>query len=267
MGQSVDLEWLTSCLSNPGIQRSSPIPLYLQVAESLREAIAAGALPPEHELPTEAQLCELFGVSRITVRQAVDELLSDGTISRSRPRGPVVVSPPRILREVSELSGPFVESVIGAGMHRRTQVLSAALRSASSRVAAGLEVPTGTPVYQIDRLHFGDDTPLACQVSWLPAKLVPDLLNRVLSGSLQQLYESEYGLLVNRKIQRISARVATTREASLLNLSRKTPVLELERTAYLGDGRAVELVVYTLRADRFTIVSALTVSRKSDSSR
>lgn len=247
-------------LSGARVQRSNPMPLYLQVGEALRQAITAGELVPGQELPTEAQLCELYGVSRVTVRQAVAELLSEEAITRSRPRGLLQVSQPKILREVSELSGPFVEDVLSTGMRRRTQVLSASLEPAPSRPSSQLGLPSGTRVYRIERLHMGDQVPLACQASWLPEKLVPDLLNQSLSGSLQQLYETKYGLLVARKVQRISARIATTEEASHLNLPRRAPVLELERTVYLADGRVVEFVVYTLRSDRFTIVSQLDCS-------
>lgn len=239
------------------------MPLYLQVGEALRQAISAGELVPGQDLPTEAQLCELYGVSKVTVRQAIAELLSEGVITRSRPRGLPQVSQPRILREVSELPGPFVDDILGAGVRRRTQVLSATLEAAVSRPASRLGLSPGSRVYRIERLHMGDEVPLACQVSWLPGKLVPDLLNHSLSGSLQQLYESRYGLLVARKVQRISARMATPEEAVHLNLPRRSPVLELERTMHLADGRVVEFTIYTLRSDRFTIVSQLDCSPRA----
>jgi GntR family transcriptional regulator len=247
-------------LTGARVQRANPIPLYLQVSEALRQAITAGELMPGEELPTEAQLCDLYGVSRITVRQAVAELLSEGAITRSRPRGPLVVSPTRILREVSELSGPFVDEVLAPGMRRRTEVISACLEAASPRPAMRLGIAAGALVCHIERLHLGDQIPLACQSSWLSDALVPGLLNHSLSGSLQQLCESGYGLQIGKKVQRISARMATTQESSLLNLDRRAPVLELERTAHLSDGRVLEYVVYTLRADRFTIVSELSRS-------
>ncbi len=261
MSETDSQSGLSLSLSSGRVWRASPIPLYLQVSEALRQAIAAGELKPGQELPTEAQLCELYSVSRITVRQAVAELLSEGAITRSRPRGPLLVSPARILREVSELSGPFVEEVVGSGMRRRTEVISASLEAASPRPAMRLEVPVGSVVCHIERLHLGDETPLACQSSWLPDSIVPGLLNHGLAGSLQRLQEELYRLQITRKVQRISARLATTEEVSLLNLDRRTPVLELERTVHLNDGRVVEYTVYTLRADRFTIVSEL--SRRS----
>lgn len=105
---------------------------------------------------------------------------------------------------------------------------------------------------------------LARQTSWLPEDLAPDLLSHDLSGSLQRLYETRYGLLVAYKVQRISARLATAEEAVHLNVPRRAPVLELERKAHLENGHVVEFVIYTLRSDVFTIVSRLDCSHRSE---
>lgn len=233
------------------------MPLYLQVSRAIRDAIESGELRPGQELPSEAQLCEMYGVSRITVRQAVAELLGDALVIRARPRGPLVVTRPRIRRELFEPSGPFVNDILKGGARRRTEVLGATLEPASGRAAAELHVRSGSPLCRVERLHLGDDEPLAYQVSWFPAELVPDLLNRDLSGSLERLCETEYGLLAERKIQRISARSATSVEAEYLGLPRKAPILEIERTLLLAGGRPLEYLIYALVADRFTIVSEL----------
>lgn len=240
------------------IARTSPVPLYYQVSEAIRRAIADGEYQRGQELPSEGELCRIYGVSRITVRQAVAELLNDGVLVRNRPRGPLVVTGPRIPRELLEHAGPFVSDFLEGGLRRRTEILTAERVAATPRVAAQLKVELGTPVYHIERLHLGDDEPLARQSSWLPESIVPGLLGLDLSGSLQELYESKYGLYCVKKIQRVGARSASNEEASLLALGRRAPVLELERIVLLSDGQPVEYVQYTLRADRFVIVSEVT---------
>lgn len=251
-------------LSGAHVQPSNPVPLYIQVSEALRQAIGAGELAPGQDLPTEAQLCELYGVSRATVRQAVSELLSEGILTRPRSRSLLQVSRPKILREVLDLPGPFVEDILSTGMRRSTTILSASLEHASRRAASGLGLAPGSRVYRIERLHSGDHMSLARQTSWLPEDLAPDLLSHDLSGSLQRLYETRYGLLVAYKVQRISARLATAEEAVHLNVPRRAPVLELERKAHLENGHVVEFVIYTLRSDVFTIVSRLDCSHRSE---
>ncbi len=252
--QSLPADWSPAAR----IQPLSPVPLYLQVSESIRKAIVDGQLHAGQELPSEGQLCETYGVSRITIRQAIAELLSDGVVTRARPRGPLLVNRPRILREVTQASGPFVDSILVGNVKRRTELLSASVVRAPAHPAARLGLPIGTPVYRLDFLHFGDDEPLCRQISWIPEALVPGFLQHGLTGgSLRLIFERHYGLRYERKLQSISARLATNEEASLLRLERRAPILHLERTIIVSDGRAIELVSYALRADRFSIVADL----------
>lgn len=240
------------------LQPYSPIPLYIQLSEAIKRAIASGELRAGQELPSEGQLCEAYGVSRITVRQAIAELLSDGTASRTRPRGPLVVNPPRILREVTQASGPFVDAVLLGNRARHTELIAKGLERAPAYPASQLGLPVGAPVYRIELLHLGDDEPLCRQVSWVPQAIAPGFLDHDFTrGSMRWIFERRYGLCYARKLQRISARTATAQEAALLHIDRRAPILELERKIIVADGRCIELVIYALRADRFSIVSDL----------
>ncbi|MHB1006429.1 MAG: GntR family transcriptional regulator [Chloroflexota bacterium] len=259
MRQENATEWRQNATaSGHAIQPFSPVPLYIQLSEAIKQTIASGALRAGQELPSENQLCETYGVSRITVRQALAELVSDGTATRRRPRGPLFVNPPRILREVTQASGPFVESVLVGNVKRRTELISATVERAPAYQAAQLELPIGTQCYRAALLHSGDEEPLCLQVSWMPEELVPGFLAHDLTaGSLRGIFEKEYGLSYARKLQRISARTASNDESALLRVERRAPILELERRVLVTDGRTIELVTYALRADRFTVVADL----------
>jgi DNA-binding GntR family transcriptional regulator len=234
------------------------VPLYIQVSEAIKRTIVEGKLRAGSELPSEGQLCETYGVSRITVRQAIAELLSEGTVTRSRPRGPLLVNPPRILREVTQASGPFVEAILVGNVARHTELIAKTVERAPAYPATQLGLAIGAPVYRIELLHLGDDEPLCRQVSWVPEAVAPGFLDHdVTRGSLRWIFERKYNLLYDRKLQRISARVATNEESALLGIERRAPVLELERKILITGGRAIELVIYALRADRFSIVSDL----------
>lgn len=258
MNESTSSGAQTNRIPASRVQPYSHVPLYIQVCEAIQRAIASGDLRAGTELPSEGQLCETYGVSRITVRQAIAELLASGAVARSRPRGPLIVSPPRIQREVTQASGPFVEAVLTGNRVRHTELISARREHAPAYQAGQLGVPIGTPVYRVELLHLGDDEPLCRQVSWVPQSIAPGFLEHdVTSGSLRRIFERVYNLRYARKLQRISARLATNEEAALLHIGRRSPILELERRIIVADGRTIELVRYALRADRFSIVADL----------
>jgi DNA-binding GntR family transcriptional regulator len=230
------------------VDRSSPVPLYYQLAQQLEQAIASGRLNAGDRLENELDLAERFGLSRPTVRQAIQELVRKGLLVRKRGVGTQVVHG-QVKRPV-ELSSLY-DDLERTGQHPRTSVLVRDTVAADARLAGALGLPVGVPVTRIERLRSAGDEPLALMSNWLPAD-VADLT--VAELERQGLYEllRRRGVHMRIATQRIGARAATPAEARLLQERKGAPLLTMERTAYDDSGRAVEFASHVYRAQNYS---------------
>src|SRR5260370_20007158 len=151
------------------LDRNSPIPLYFQIAENLKQAIEDGTLKPGERLDNELDLTERLGVSRPTVRQAVQRLVEQGLVVRRRGLGTVVVAP-RILRSVALTS--LYDDLSANGRHPATTVLAVREIKADDELASVLTLPAGAAVLSVERLRLADGTPLAIMHNYLPPRLL-----------------------------------------------------------------------------------------------
>jgi DNA-binding GntR family transcriptional regulator len=218
------------------LDRSSPVPLYFQVAEQLEQAIQDGRLAPGDRMDNEIALASQLGLSRPTMRQAIQVLVDKGLLVRKRGVGTQVVQS-RIRRSVELTS--LHDDLVRAGKQPRTKVLHLELVEADDEVRDHLGVPTGSMVWQLERLRLTDEEPLALMQNFVPADVV-DLGAADLSDG--GLYEALRAAGVHMRVanQEIGARRADAREARLLDESRGAPLLTMRRTAYDDKGRAVE---------------------------
>jgi DNA-binding GntR family transcriptional regulator len=230
------------------VDRSSPVPLYYQLAQQLEQAIAAGRLTAGDRLENELDLAERFGLSRPTVRQAIQELVRKGLLVRKRGVGTQVVHG-QVTRPV-ELSSLY-DDLERTGQQPRTTVLVHDVVPADARLAGALGLAVGVPVTRIERLRCAGEEPLALMSNWLPAD-VADVTAADLER--QGLYEllRRRGVHMRIATQRIGARAATPSEARLLQERRGAPLLTMERTAYDDSGRAVEFGSHVYRAQNYS---------------
>lgn len=242
----------------PALDKSSPIPFYHQLRQELEAMIRRGDYQPDQELPTEEELAQLFEVSRITVRQAVAEMLEDGLLYRKRPRGRLHVTATRVHQRLTRLRGFFTEDMLTSGLNPRTVVLSVQTVS-GKQVAAPLGLTSDAPILRIERLFEGDGEPMTLQTSYIPKAVCPDLEKKDLSLSLFQYIEEMYQQPIVRAIQRIRVREATRHEAQSLNIGIHSSIIQVDRTSYVSDGTAVEFYVCILRSDRYDFLMELNV--------
>jgi DNA-binding GntR family transcriptional regulator len=151
------------------VDRTSPVPLYFQVAEQFAAAIERGELAPGDRLDSEIQLADRLGLSRPTVRQAIQHLVNKGLIVRRRGVGTQVVRGQ--VRRTVELTSLYDDLVRG-GQQPTTSVLELTTTPASGEIARALDLPVGAPVLHLRRLRFADGEPLALMQNWLPADVV-----------------------------------------------------------------------------------------------
>jgi GntR family transcriptional regulator len=239
------------------IDKRNPLPYYEQLAEMLRREIAAKQATGElHQLPSENDLAEQHGISRATVRHALDELERDGWIYRQKGIGSF--APVRRIEQDLTVLVSTSEEMSLRGWPLVTKVLSVDQAPAAAHVARALELPPETPIYALCRLRVVDDAPLSVQTNFLPAALCPKLEEADLTGSLYRLLESRYGLRLWTGREILRARGATLHEAQLLGIREGMPVMYAERTTYAVSGIPVEYLEAVWRGDRYDFTVTLT---------
>ena len=232
------------------LDRSSPVPLYFQVSRQIEAAIDSGDLAPGDRLENEISLADRWGLSRPTMRRAIQELVDRGLLVRRRGIGTQVVHG-RVKRPM-DLTSLF-DDLARSGQRPATRVLAREVVGAPAPVAERLGVPADADVLRLERLRSARDEPLAVLRNWLPVDLAPALTAAALEA--RGLYELMRGTGVHLRIatQRITARGATAPEARLLGVRKGAPVLTMERVAYDGSGRAVELGEHAYRAETYSV--------------
>jgi DNA-binding GntR family transcriptional regulator len=230
------------------IDRASPIPLYFQVAQRIEELIASGELEPGSRLENEIVLADQLGLSRPTMRQAIQCLVDKGLMVRKRGVGTQIVHA-KVRRQV-QLTSLF-DDLAGTSRRPRTEVLSFTTVPASDVVAAALQVPVGSDVTAVKRLRFADDEPLALMCNHLPPGITAVTPERLENRGLYQLLRDS-GVQMRVAEQTIGARRATAEESRLLHEPRSAPLLTMVRIAYDHSGHPVEYGSHLYRASIYS---------------
>src|SRR3954451_2520963 len=230
------------------VDRSSPVPLYFQVAEQLQRAIADGVLVPGDRIANEIALADELGLSRPTMRQAIQTLVDRGLLVRKRGgRTQAVQSQIRSPVELTSLN----DDLVRAGQSPTTRVLSLELVEADEHSSSELQLRAGTAVWRLERLRLVGDQPLAVMANTLPADIV-DLAAVDLSTTGLYEYLRRSGLHMRVAHQRIGAIRADARTAKLLTGRKGDPLLTMNRTAFDDSGRAVEFGAHVYRPDMYS---------------
>ncbi|HEY2936871.1 MAG TPA: GntR family transcriptional regulator [Gaiellaceae bacterium] len=216
----------------------------------LADAIASGKLAPGDRLPPERELAGRVRVSRMTLRQALDSLERRGLVARQvgREGGTFVAEPKLELTGLSALS----DQLRGLGLAAGARVLSAQERPATAAEAAALG--RDGPVYEIARVRLADGAPLALERNVFAVDAFPGLLELPLEGSLYGLMRERYAEVPVRAVERLEPVLAGAGEARALGVAVRAPLMLVERTAYGGSGRALELSRDLFRGDRIRVV-------------
>jgi GntR family transcriptional regulator len=235
------------------LDKGSPVPLYFQVAQQVEAAIAEGKLPPGTQLDNEIELADQLGVSRPTMRRAMEFLVDKGLIVRRRGVGTRVVQS-RVRRPL-ELSSLY-DDLKNAGQAPATSVLSNTVEPASAAVAEALGLAEGTPVIAIERLRLANKQPLARMRNYLPASMLQVGTEALEKQGLYELIRAA-GIRLHAATQTVGARNATAAEARLLEESRGAAVLTMERIAYDDSGTPVEFGTHIYAATRYSFQMSL----------
>jgi GntR family transcriptional regulator len=239
------------------IDHTSPIPLYHQVYNAILDGIRRGRYSLGKALPTEAELCKSFGVSRITIRQALAALIRAHHLLRESPRGPLLLKSAPIVQELKRLDTFFTEDALAQGSEIQF-ICRDAYRLPASQGTGVFGFEAAETVVKIDRILVDQHSPLALLTSFIPDGCCPGLLEQDLNRSLRGLMATHYGLCSAHAVQWISARNATDAEADLLGLPRRGAVVIIKRLSRTSEYQPIEFLECVLRADRYEFVMQLT---------
>jgi DNA-binding GntR family transcriptional regulator len=235
------------------LERSGPVPLYYQVSQRIQSSILAGQLPPGSRLENEISLCDRLGLSRPTIRKAIQELVDKGLLVRRRGVGTQVVHG-QVTRGVELTS--LHDDLVRSGKKPTTKLLSLEVQKADTHIAEQLAVPVGTEVVRIERLRFADTAPVSLMMNWLPTSFRAISVSDLEEIGLYQWLRMQ-GITIRVAKQKIGARKANARESEFLDVDSGSALLTMDRTAYDDEGRAIEYGHHCYRPDLYSFEATL----------
>lgn len=228
----------------------SPIPLYTQVKESLRERILDGTYKVHQQLPSESEMSSLFGVSRITIRQALSDLQKEGLIFKIPGKG-TFVAKAKAFQPLMQLEG-FAEAMTRMGYEIYNQVTSHKIIPATSIVAGKLHLETGAPVAEIKRVRHLNREPLSLEITYLPAD-IGERLRKVdlATRDIFLVLENDYGIALGRADLQIDAMLADAGLALSLRVEEGAALLRMERLTHTVTQQPLDFEYLYFRGDAF----------------
>ncbi|MGD6871824.1 GntR family transcriptional regulator [Sutcliffiella horikoshii] len=231
------------------IDKTSPIPIYYQLESYIKNQIEAGFILPGENIPSEREYAENYGISRMTVRQAINSLVNEGLLYRKKGSG-TFVSEKKIEQPLQGLTS-FTEDMQKRGMSPTSKLIHFEVIPANSFIANELKISEYAPVYEIKRIRLADGEPMALETNYLSVNLVKGLTVEKVKASIYSYVEEKLGLRITHAEQLIESVRASDEHEKLLNIERDHPMLYIQRNTFLHDGTPLELVKSVYRGDRY----------------
>lgn len=243
---------------------NTPIPLYFQLQEILRDKIENGQWKPGEHLPSEEELCEEYKVSRITVRNALGRLELEGFINRSPGKGTIAAFPKVSELILISLTGSYA-SLNSGGRRISTKVISAEVVEPTMRVQKVLHLKEKDKVSKIIRIRNLDDEPLFWTKGYVPYNLCPTFVNSDFEHhSFYEILEQDFGIIPHHSVRTIETELATSRDIDYLDIKSGTPLNVVTSVCYIKDGTPMEFSSSFFRGDRTKFIVIIKGSQKFD---
>jgi GntR family transcriptional regulator len=238
------------------IYKSGPVPRYYQLKEIMRERVRTGEWKPGDLIPSERELGEKYGISRMTARQAITDLVNEGLFYREQGKG-TFVSQRKITQQLNRLTG-FTEDIRERGQQPSTKVLSAKMCPADEATAERLRIKPGLLIFCLQRLRLADGEPLAIEFSQVSFVGCERLLEEDLEhNSLYRLLETKYGTPPMEAEQELEAGLAGNEEARLLKIPVGSSVLFIRRTTYTDRNQPFEYAKSVYCGNKYTFYTQM----------
>ncbi|HOZ58190.1 MAG TPA: GntR family transcriptional regulator [Nakamurella multipartita] len=234
------------------LDRSGSTPLYIQLANVLREKIERGEWKPDQKIPSENELNRMYGISRMTARQVLAQLVNEELLFRVQGKGTFVAH-----RKIGTRSPAYMgirEQLERMGYETTTKVLSSEVIPADVRVAEHLRISPGSLVYRLSRVRLVEDEPISLHTSFVPKALAQDLdADDLVNRQLCVVLENEHGLRMSRVNESLESTLPSADEAKLLRIRRTTPLLLLRQEISDPTGQEFEYSRILFRGDKIRL--------------
>lgn len=234
------------------VDKDSPIPLYYQLKKIIRELIENEEIKANEIVPTERELCEYHGISRMTVNKAIASLVNEGLLYRERGKGTFVVKNKEKHQLQNLLS--FTEDMKRRGIVIHTQIISFSRILPTKKMQQDLQISSQQEVFEITRLRHMDGEPYAIEVAYIPTMLCEGLTGEMLeNNSLYHILETEFDLKFGYGRQTIEPVLVNDYESELLQVKQKTLALMFSRLTYASNDIPIEVTKSIYRSDRYKV--------------
>ncbi len=227
----------------------SPLPLYVQIRDSLRRQILDGTYQVHERLPSENEMMTAYGVSRITIRQALRDLHNEGLVFSAQGKG-TFVSKPKAVQNVQRLEG-FGEAMAAQGYEASARVLSIQQLKAPKAVAAALDLQPGDEAIEVKRVRYLNRSPVCIENSYFPMDVGRQMFSLDLSGDIFPMLENLFGIPLGGADISLDAILADDEAQQYLNLKTGEAILRVERLTHNRDGRPIDFEYLCYRGDSF----------------
>jgi len=235
-------------------EEQNNLPIYYRIMTLIKHHIQTGALKPGDMLPPESKLCEIYGVSRTTIRLAMDQLAEENLISRHRGRGSYIASP-KLQRNINHLYS-FSEDMRNIGLIPTSRVIESAVIPAAANIAKIMNIPINSDVFKLVRIRYANKEPILLENTYIPYYLCNGILQEDFSvASLYGILRYKYNLKIKSAIEKYEAGKMDKNTAQLLQAPSSSPVFNIRRTGYLENEIPFEYTHSTMRSDKciFTV--------------
>ncbi|MGF1472285.1 MAG: GntR family transcriptional regulator [Rubrobacteraceae bacterium] len=242
-------------MAQPRVPEDVPVPKYYRLKESIRAMIEDRQLGEGHMIPSERELCERYGVSRMTARQAVTDLVNEGILYREQGRGTFVAGK-KLRHETTRLTS-FTQDMQERGMEASSKVLEIEVEGAGPAVARMLQVEPGEKTVRLRRVRNADGEPMALETSYLVYEIAGDILKADLERSSLYQELTKQGVAITRAEQSYEATLVSETEATPLQVPAGNAALLVERVTFDEEDRPFEYVKSVYRGDRYRVTAIL----------
>lgn len=227
-------------------------PVYQVIENDIKEKIKNGDLKHGEMINSENELKEMYSVSRMTVRQALSNLVNEGYLYRHKGKG-TFVNNIKIEKKMQGLIG-FTEEMRRMNKKVRNKLITYEIIKADDEVSSKLFLETGDEVYLIERIRYGDDVPVLFEKLYIPRKIIKDMDSKVMESSFYDYIENQLNIKISYCIQTLEAKSANTRISEMLEVQKNSPVLYMTRNTFLDRGFPFEYVKAYYRADQYRFI-------------
>jgi len=231
------------------VRNESMQPMYTQIKEILKQRILDGDFEVHERLPSEKEMIKVFGVSRITVRQALRDLHTEGLVFSVQGKG-TFVSRPKVVQDIQNLQG-FGEAMTPKGYETSARVISVRETNASAEINEALNIARGSMVIELIRIRYLNREPISVDKSYFPVDIGQSLLSRDLTQDVFPMLENEFGIALGHADMKIEAVNADDELSRHLNVDAGSSILRIQRLVFSEKGDPIDFEYLSYRGDAF----------------